>query len=113
LAALFSQGRAGCVRPVLQAASTEVEAMTSPDQKSLGAAAGAEPAGREELTTALNLYRRFRDAEHQAVWGGSYEKEQGARRAVQELGKALWDEMLRVLDAAVRRGHPPATAGDE
>lgn len=68
----------------------------------------AEPRAGDEVERAeLNgldiLYQSFAAAERQATWGGSFEKEDGARRQCAELGKKLWTAALAMLNKRAAR----------
>lgn len=53
------------------------------------------------------LYREFASLESSAVWGGSFEKEHGARMALKPVANKLFDEMLKFL--AKRAGKTVST----
>lgn len=62
-------------------------------------ATGAVVATQEELLTELDaLYKRYREVQHIAIWGGSYEREQGARMELKPIVNDLFDKLLKLLE---------------
>lgn len=50
------------------------------------------------LTELDQLYTRFRQTEHVATWGGSFEREHGARMALKPIVNKMFDTLLIFLE---------------
>lgn len=45
------------------------------------------------------LYKRYQEVEHVATWGGSFEREHGARLELKPIVNKMFDELLKLLEA--------------
>lgn len=56
------------------------------------------PTDEAQLLAELDrLFKRYKDVERQATWGGSYEREEGARRELKPLVNTMFDQLLKLL----------------
>lgn len=55
------------------------------------------------LTKLDELYKRYRQVEHVATWGGSFEREHGARGELKGIVNKMFDTLLKVMEDRAKR----------
>jgi hypothetical protein len=59
----------------------------------------AEPLVSTDWLAELDgLYKRFREVEKVAVWGGSYEREHSAQQQLKPIANKMFDALLKLLE---------------